>query len=582
MSRDAFGKYKFQIVILVVLGFITSLLEGIGINALIPLFSFILNDGAGDDLISRAIASFFSFINISPSVIYLLIFISVLFFLKAITTVIFDYIKIYITSDYEEKTRGTLLSRILESDWSYLLKQKLGYLETVLMIDVRASAVLLRQISAAIMQITSLLIYALVAINISPTITLLAFVIGAVLFLLLKPIIYKIKLSAQKMTDINKEVAHFANENIVGIKTIKGMAVEKEILRNGQEYFYKLKKVSVRILSLQILSVAFINPVSIIFICFIFAFTYKSSNFSFASLAAIVYLVGRIFAYLQQLQGNFHTINELIPYLRSVVSYEHKAIINKEIDNGSAPFVFNKNLEFKNVNFSYNEGKEILPNINFSIKKGEVIGLIGPSGVGKTTLVDLILRLFEPSKGQILLDGKNIDKISLRRWRKNIGYVSQDMFLMNDTIANNIIFHDESISEQEVEQATKMANIYDFIQECPDKLDTMIGERGILLSAGQRQRIVIARILVRNPQLIILDEATSALDVESEMEIQGVINNLKGHITVFVVAHRLSTIVDSDRLIVLGKGKIVEQGKPKELLENKDSYFYKMYNLRNN
>jgi len=384
------------------------------------------------------------------------------------------------------------------------------------------------------------------------------------------------------MSDSNKEIAHYVNENIMGIKTVKGMSVENKVLLKGQDYFNKLKKISIKILLLQAISYSLIQPVSIIFICLIFAFFYKSPDFNFASLAAIIYLIERIFVYFQQLQSNLNTINEFVPYLNSVLSYEQKAVANKEINKGSAPFLFNKNLEFKNINFYYEHHKKILSNINFGVKKGEMIGIIGPSGVGKTTLIDLILRLFNPKDGQILLDGKNINSISLDDWRKNIGYVSQDIFLINDTIANNIKFYDNSISDQEVEQAAKMASIYNFIQGYPDKFDTIIGERGILLSAGQRQRVVIARILVKNPQLLIFDEATSALDVESEKEIQEVINHLKGYMTVLVIAHRLSTITDADRLIVLSGGKIIEQGRPKALLKNKNSYFFKIYNLRNN
>jgi len=187
--------------------------------------------------------------------------------------------------------------------------------------------------------------------------------------------------------------------------------------------------------------------------------------------------------------------------------------------------------------------------------------------------------LFYPSKGEILLDNVNISGISLSEWRKKIGYVSQDIFLKNDTIANNIKFYN-NITNKDVEEVAKMANIYDFIQKCPQKFNTMIGERGIMLSAGQRQRVIIARVLARKPEFLVLDEATSALDNESELKIQKVIENLKKKVTVLVIAHRLSTIINSDKLYILEKGKIIEEGSPKELLKDKESYFTKVYNLR--
>ena len=210
-----------------------------------------------------------------------------------------------------------------------------------------------------------------------------------------------------------------------------------------------------------------------------------------------------------------------------------------------------------------------------------MVGLIGPSGAGKTTLVDLILRLLKSSQGSILLDGQNVDLVTIEAWRQNIGYVSQDIFLINDTIANNIRFYDYSITDEQIQTAAKMANIYDFIKFCPQGFDTMVGDRGITISAGQRQRIVIARVLARQPQILLLDEATSALDSESEDQIQQVIKDLRGRVTVLVIAHRLQTVMDCDRLLVLDGGRISEEGSPRQLLKNKDSYFFKMYNIKN-
>jgi len=279
-------------------------------------------------------------------------------------------------------------------------------------------------------------------------------------------------------------------------------------------------------------------------------------------------------------QNNLHTINEYVPHLRSVLNYEKKAKDYEEMDRGKKKFVFNKQLQFNHVSFAYNDDRQILTDIDFNIAKGELVGLIGPSGVGKTTLVDLILRLLTPTQGQILLDQQNIKEITLKDWRQKIGYVSQDIFLMNDTVENNIRFYNKTLTKNEIIAVAKMANIYEQIINLPDKFNTIIGERGIMLSVGQRQRIVIARILARQPELLILDEATSALDNESEIKIQEVIKKLKGKITVLVVAHRLSTVIDSGRLIVLEDGRIVEQGPPAKLLEDQGSYFSKVYNLR--
>ena len=331
---------------------------------------------------------------------------------------------------------------------------------------------------------------------------------------------------------------------------------------------------------LSALSSSIIQPISIIFICAIFAFSYKMPNFNLAKIVVIIFLIQKIFQYIQSLQANFHAINELTPYAKNIMIYTKKTEQNIEKNQYKNKFNFNNQLTFKKIKFEYEINKPILNNINFTIKKGEMVGLIGSSGAGKTTVVDLILRLFQPISGSIKVDGKNINKIDLRSWRKNIGYISQDMFLINDTIENNIKFYNNSITKNDIIKATKMANIYNTIIDLTDKFNTVIGERGIMLSAGQRQRIIIARVLATNPNFLIMDEATSALDNESEIKIQKVIDGLRGKITTFVIAHRLSTIMNSDKILVIDNGTITEKGAPKKLLEDKGTYFYKMYNIR--
>jgi len=576
-----FGRYKRQIGILTFLGFFGSLLEGIGINALIPLFSFITGQGeGGNDFISKTIKSAFNFFHINFSIKYLLIFISLLFILKAVLVVLSNYIAVRINSGYEEQTRKHLFKDTLKANWPFLLKQKLGHLEILLMTNIRNNSVLLGYISIFTITIASLIVYAFVAINISFYITLIALASSVLLLSFYRPVVDRLRKLAYEEEAVNRQIAHHVNENIIGMKTVKTMAAEEQIDKISGDFFSRLRRIQIKSFLFSSLPGSLSEPFSLIFICVVFAFSYKTPNFNIAAFAAVIYLIKQIFAYGQQLSKYLLAFNSQVPYLRKVLDYQNEAILQKEENQGDRNFKFEGAIEFKDVNFYYEKGRDILDNINFKINKGETIGLVGPSGAGKTTIVDLFLRLFCPTQGKILLDDINIQDINLQEWRKNIGYVSQDIFLKNDTIANNIKFYNESISEKEIEEAAKMANIYDFIQSCPERFSTFVGERGILLSAGQRQRIIIARILARRPQFLILDEATSALDNESERQIQEVIENLKNRITVFVIAHRLTTLTNSDRLLALEKGKIVEQGKPSELLSDKESYFYRVYNIK--
>lgn len=581
LSQKAFGRYKLQIVVLTVLSFLGGLLEGVGVNALIPLLSFVMGENQGGvDKISQLVEKFFLWAHIAFTLKFLLIFIISLFIAKAIVLFFTSYISVKISADYENNLRKNLFTKTLEAKWPYLLKQKLGYLETILTVHAGQASTLLAKIGSMIIIMGSLFMYALVAINISFSITLIAFACGGLLLLVFKRWIYKIRAAASAMADAAERLAHYINENIFGMKTVKSMSIEEKVSITGQNLFDYLIKLKIRLYLLQDIPISFIQPISVIFISVIFAFYFKTSGFNFAALVAIVYLIQRIFQYIQQFQTAIQKIGEAAPYLKEVLDYENMLEKNAEKYTGKLSFKFNENLEFKNVGFSYNSEKAILNNINFAIKKGEMVGLVGPSGGGKTTIFDLVLRLFEPTGGEILLDGKNISDISIREWRKNIGYVSQDVFLMNDTVANNIRFYDSSISDEEITEAAKKADIHDFIESCPQKFETIIGERGIMFSVGQRQRIILARILARKPKFLLLDEATSALDNASEIKIQRIIERLRGQVTVLAVAHKLSTVMSADNILVLENGRISEQGNPKQLLQDEKSYFYKTYNIK--
>lgn len=577
----AYWGYKKQILALTMLGFLSSLLEGVGINVAIPIFSFLSGTSSKtNDFISETIKNFFGFFQINYSLKYLFIFVCFLLVFRVLVLLLSNYIKIKIAAVYEEKTRGELFKLTAEANWQYLLKQKLGHLETILVTNVKYGSYLLQSISDSLMLMASLFVFLLVAINISWFITLITVALGGLVFFIFKPFLYKIRTLSRENEKINRQTAHHINENILGMKTIKAMSAGGKIVDKAKEYFKRLRDLTIKTSFLSIATNALIQPIGLIFVFIIFAISYKTSVFNFAALAAIIYLIQRIFAYAQQLQTTLYSMTVSASYVDKMLGYRDEVIKNKEIDSGADNFKFDNYLEFKNVDFCYDNAKQVLNNVSFIVKKGEMVGLIGPSGAGKTTIVDIILRLFNPTKGEILLDGNNINKIDINEWRKNIGYVSQDIFLKNDTIANNIKFYNDSITDEEMTTAAKLANIYDFIKNYPDKFETVIGERGLLLSAGQRQRIVIARILARRPEVLILDEATSALDNESEVQIQKVIENLKNKVTVLLIAHRLSTVMNCTKLLVLQNGEIKEQGSPPELLLNKKSYFYKVSNLR--
>lgn len=228
---------------------------------------------------------------------------------------------------------------------------------------------------------------------------------------------------------------------------------------------------------------------------------------------------------------------------------------------------------FHNISFSYNSSdKEVLSNINMEIKAGEIIALVGPSGAGKSTLMDLLPRFYDPISGEMRIDGIDIRKIDLRSLRNLMGIVTQETILFNDTVWNNIAYGHDHASQEEVESAAQAANAHDFIRQMPQKYQTIIGDRGVKISGGERQRLAIARALFKNPPILIFDEATSSLDTESEALVQEAIDRLMKGRTVFVIAHRLSAIQNADKIVVLDDGKIVQMGDHNSLIHQEGLY----------
>ncbi len=576
--KRAFSGYEVYIALLAVLGFVSALLEGIGINVMVPLFSVFAGEGnkAGTDFISQTIRNFFDFIGLEMTLPALLLLIVVLFVGKSITLLIFDYVRIKITTNYEFNTRKKIFEKTLGANWRYLLTQKLGYLSTVIRTDIQQSSALLNKISSFVLVVTSVIVYAGVAFNISQTLTVFAFITGGIIFLILKPLLYWARKVSKLIVDMKKQVDNHINESITKMKAIKSFSKEDSISQLGNELFNKLRLYKVRLFIYRKIATGFVEPISVIFIASIVAFSYYNTSYNLGALAALVYLVHRIFIYMTRLQKNIHAVNAAVPYVESLLNYQHNAQVFAEQHKHQQDkdFSFNDKLELKDVHFSYNK-EEVLKDINISIPKGKFIGLIGPSGGGKTTVCEIIIRLLEPAEGQMLLDGIDYPYLDLDKWRKNIAYVPQESLILSDTIANNIYFFDDNITEEDIKWAAEKADVKEFTDKMPEGLNTVINQDGVQLSTGQAQRIAIARALARKPSMLILDEVTSTLDKDSEKKIEKTLERIRGETTICAIAHRLSTIRKADYLYVIDKGTVVEEGSPKKLEEEKGTYFNK-------
>jgi subfamily B ATP-binding cassette protein MsbA len=296
-----------------------------------------------------------------------------------------------------------------------------------------------------------------------------------------------------------------------------------------------------------------------------------SSDLAAAQFIGFLILFSQVLNPAKSLASSFSNINRGIASAERVFELIDTKTEIKEAIDAKALHSFEKSIVFKNVSFAYGKAS-VINDISFEVKKGQVVALVGPSGGGKTTITDLIPRFYDTSTGQVMVDGIDIKELKIEDLRNQMGIVTQESILFNDSVANNILFGQSQISEDKLKAAARIANAHDFIENLESGYHTNIGERGAKLSGGQRQRICIARAIIKNPPILILDEATSSLDSVSEKLVQDAIIKLMENRTTIVIAHRLSTIQHADLIYVIDKGKIVEQGNHDSLIKKNGIY----------
>ena len=507
----------------------------------------------------------------------------IIFFIKNMAY----YLNLYMTSIIEQSVvrdiRNELFESIANLSLDYFNKSRVGTLisrltNDVEIVNVAIAATFLNLIKDPLL----LFLYLFIALVISWKLTIIsllvslstAFILNRIGKLLKKQSIW----SQEKMAGIISTI----QETIAGMRVIKAFATEEyetdKFKKESSDYHGTMSKVMV----FRKLSTPISEMLGILAITIVLWFGGKQViiDGSIQPNEFIVYLFA-LFSMMQPLKaigGHYTRIQEGLAAGERIFDVIDTVPMVTNMENAIAVNKLHESIEFKDVSFDYGEG-EILKNINLTLKSGEVIALVGPSGAGKSTLASLIPRFYDPSKGEILFDGKNLKELDLKSLRRLTGYVTQEVILFNNTIRSNIAYGRPDVEDEEIIKSAKMANAHDFINEFPNGYDTEIGDRGTRLSGGQQQRISIARAILNNPPILIFDEATSSLDADSENKVQEAIEQLMKNRTVIVIAHRLSTIQNADKIIVLDNGAIVQTGTHEELLK-KEGLFSKLYNIQ--
>jgi subfamily B ATP-binding cassette protein MsbA len=492
---------------------------------------------------------------------------------------LFDLTEKRIITDFRKKIFEHLQSLSL----SFFAKRRTGEIMSRMTNDVSTLENLITDIPAtALQQSIRLFGGILIIIYMNWKLTFMILVLAPVLVLFAKTFGKRLKQLSTEIQDKLATSTTVLEENISNIQVVKSFVrsgLETERFSDAVEDSFKSAKKRVIISSFFGPMIGFIAFTTSLVLLWYGGREVITGGISPGELIAFILYAtiiagpmgsfARMYTRLQEGVGASTRIFEIL---------DTKEEVRDDAEDTPLPAITGK-VEFDQVKFHYREDREVLKGISFVAEPGQVIALVGPSGAGKSTLIQLLHRFYDPVAGEILIDGTPLKEVSLHSYWSQIGFVPQETLMFGGAIRENIEYARQGATEEEIIAAAKAANAHNFIMDCPEGYQTIVGEKGIRLSAGQRQRIAIARTILKNPRLLILDEATSALDNESELLIQEALERLMQGRTTFVIAHRLSTIHNANKIMVMDKGEIVESGTHKELMEKKGLY-HRLYTLK--
>ncbi len=500
-----------------------------------------------------------------------------LFLAQAMTAAMLTYVAEcgahWLQVRYSKLIQSDLIAHLFSQDITFFSNQKSGALISRVTRDASTSALGLSGLIRALLNcIVQIGFYAVYLFSTNIWLTLGALLLLAMQFGLTGLMRRPIQRLVRRETDAAANFSTALQESFVGIRVTKSFGINDFEMSKLKETLEQLATSMFRKAWTLALEVPLRSILDAIAILGVFAIALQQMNagiLSFEGFLLFTY-VGRLLItpinhmgtntlWIESIKASYGRINELMSTRSSIVD-------GVVVKNG-----FDQVLVFKDVSFSYG-GHVALRNINIEIKKDEFVALVGPSGSGKSTLTDFILRMHDPSTGEIRIDGINLKDTRMKEYLHTYGVVPQESILFHDTIRENIRYGREYVSESDIEKAAQIANAHDFIMQLPDQYDTVVGDRGIRLSGGERQRVAIARAVAHKPKVLIFDEATSSLDAASEQAVQDAIDSLVTKTTAIVIAHRLSTVTNADRIIVLNQGEVEAVGTSEELLETSSTY----------
>ncbi|BES66412.1 ABC transporter ATP-binding protein [Gottschalkiaceae bacterium SANA] len=560
MINRTFKKFKKEMIFIIFLSVVNSLISGINIVILIPILELMEIGGDSNLGVFSFAVHIFDGMSYSMRLLVILSVFVVLMISKALLT---RFIKIYNTKfvqKYIKEMRQRVYDAVIDSNWELFSAQKHDDLLNSFTSEILKTSNAITTFTSLISVVLTSITQIAIAFAINVPLTILILIVGSILFFALKNFFAIAKKNGERMRLANRSYLHEIRSQLNSVKEIKSYGVEnyhKEILDEvlGEYQAANIKKVEMSSLPSLIYSTS-----STIIVALLIYISNVVLEIDMMNLILIVYIFAKIWPVFKKFHNQIQTLVSCAPSfenLERTLSNLKSSI--KETDFEEITIALKEKITFNHVTFTYlNSSERVINDINFSIKANEITALKGKSGIGKSTIVNLLMGLLIPVEGEILVDGLALNENNIRAWRKSIGYMPQDPIILNKSIRENITRFNPGVTDEEIYMALEKAQALEFVGKLPHGLDTLMGNKGVRLSGGEKQRIVLARALASHPSVLILDEATSALDNENERNIQETIQTLKDRITIISIAHRQSTIDGADHVIhIQNNGEII-------------------------
>lgn len=511
------------------------------------------------------------------TLVYVCISIVISVFLANLFTYLSGVILAKIRAEVIKKMRMDIFEHVAQMHIGYFSTERKGDLMSKMTNDIQeVENSIIQSLRVVFREPATIILYFAVLFFMSFKLTLFTILVIPISGAIIGGITKRLKKKAVESQESLGRIVNILDETIGGMRVIKAFGAKKYITRkfDSETTYYSDVNVSMAKKNELASPISQFMGVSVVAGILVYGGSLvlnNSSDLSASDFITYIIIFTQVLNPAKEISRAASVIQRGLASAERIFKVVDTESDIQNVSNPRAVSSFENQVSFENVSFGY-EKEEVLKNINFNLKKGETIALVGPSGGGKSTIADLVPRFYDPTKGQISIDGINLKELELTQLRSLMGIVTQESILFNDTVFNNIAFGLEGISEAKVIEAAKIANAHDFIVQLENGYQTSIGERGSKLSGGQRQRLSIARAVLKNPPILILDEATSALDSESELLVQEALTKLMTNRTTLVIAHRLSTIQHADVILVIQSGEIVQRGTHQELMLEEGIY----------